>query len=107
MALPLVIAFEIHDCCCQFKEGYFILPVNLFLFLVLVDNIIHLPVYLVASTIFNFGAIRNSNLVHCLTPFEGVILVVKPYIVLYAFIFDTSYWIKILTSILCTLDNTK
>ena len=77
---------------------------TLFLSIALVDRTIHLSVFTVSSIIFGFCIISYAEFKSCLlTPFKGFILVLKPYIVFFAFIFEKWYWIRILSSILCTL----
>ena len=64
-----------------------------FALLALVGKTIYLPVLLVASVKFGFCIINYAEFQSCLlTPFKGVILVLKSKIILYAFIFDRSYW---------------
>ena len=97
---PLVVAFELlllHDntwnsiSFCTF-------------FVYCTGRQIHLSVFIVSSITFGFCIISYEEFKSCLlTPFKGFMLVLKPYIVFFAFIFEKSYWIRILSSILCTL----
>ena len=58
-----------------------------FLFLELVDKAIHLTVFLAVNVISGFCIISYAGFQSCLLiPFKGVILMLKPYIVLYTFI---------------------
>ena len=66
-----MIAFELLQ---QPVQGMALHSAPSFLFLALVDKTVHFPVFLVASVI--------------LASLQGVILVLKPYIILYTFIFD-------------------
>ena len=105
MLFPLAIAFELLGCCAWVQEWYFI-PHFRFSFLAVVDKAIHLTVLLIASIIFGFCIISYTELKsHLLTSFKSVVLVLKPYIIVYTFIFDRTYCDRILSPILCTLDK--
>ena len=92
-------------CCHQSREWYFI-PHLHFSFPALVDKTIHLSVFFVASIIFGFCIISCVEFQSCkLMSFKVVItLVLKPYIVLYTFIFHRPYWHRALSFILCTVN---
>ena len=97
--------FSNYCCCCMPIQGIILHSATSFSFLALVNKTIDLPVFLVASVIFGFCVISCTEFQSCLlTSFKGVILVLKPYIVLYVFIFDRPYHSSILSPILCTLD---
>ena len=94
---PLAIAFELLLLCTSSGNGIS------FCTIVFVSCTIrqttHHPVFLAAGGIFGF-CISNEEFQSCLlTPFKDVILVVKPYIILYVFIFDRLYRSRILSSI--------
>ena len=89
--------------CCQLMKWYFILYLHFSLF-VLIDESIYHPVFLVASIIFGCYIISYAEFQSCLlTPFKCIVLVLKPYIILYVFSFDRSYWSRTLSSMICTL----
>ena len=101
-ALFTCYGFRIIAAARQFRECYFILHFC-FLFLALVGKTIDLPVFLVASVTFSFCVISHVEFQSCsLTHVKVVILVLKPYILLYEFIFDRPYYSRILY---CTLDS--
>ena len=80
---PFTIAFKLFSCC-VLVQGMVLHSAPLFSFLALVDKTIHLPVSLITSIIFGFCTISYAEFQSCLLiPFKGIILV-KPYITLYA-----------------------
>ena len=81
LALSSCHSFQIIADVWQFREWCLISHLH-FLFLALVDKTIHLLVFLVDSIIFGFCVISFAEFQSCLlTPFQGVVLVLKPYII--------------------------
>ena len=79
-------------CCCMPIQGIILHSATSFSFLALVNKTIDLPVFLVASVIFGFCIISYAEFQSCLLiPFKGIILVLKPCIVLDMFIFNRPY----------------
>ena len=80
-------SFRIVTAVHRFREWYFILHLRV--------CFLHWwtkPSIFVASVIFGFCMISYADFQPCLlTHFKGVILVLKPYIILYVFIFDREY----------------